>query len=103
MTYLRQWDEWRHIDVSTSSRRHAPARYTTTTATLDPLWRIALHKLEYISYIIYRVGKYKLIQGSPGIFNDWTPVPNWADDSGETKSSGPQQFPPYQLFDLEGK
>lgn len=48
-----------------------------------------------------RVGKYKLIQGSPGIFNDWTPVPNWADDSGETKSSGPQQFPPYQLFDLE--
>ena len=57
------------------------------------------------AFILYRDGKYKLIQGSPGLFNDWAPVPNIDenDTNEQPDFSGPQQFPPYQLFDLDGK
>lgn len=43
-----------------------------------------------------RVGKYKLIQGSPGAFNGWTPLPPLKE-----KSMDEIPFPDYQLFDIE--
>lgn len=43
-----------------------------------------------------RMGKYKLIQGSPGIFNGWTPLPPLID-----KHNNSLSFPPYQLFDID--
>ena len=35
------------------------------------------------------------------MFNDWTPVPTLNEHAGIEKS-GPQDFPPYQLFDIDG-
>lgn len=50
-----------------------------------------------------RVGKYKLIQGKPGNFNGWTPVPNAESDLEVSPDhTGPQKFPPYQLFNIDG-
>ncbi|XP_052248928.1 arylsulfatase B-like isoform X2 [Dreissena polymorpha] len=42
-----------------------------------------------------RVGQYKLIEGSPGAFNGWTPLPPML----ETVVN--EMFPPYQLFDID--
>ena len=47
------------------------------------------------------MNNFKLIQGSPGRFNDWTPVPTLNEHAG-IEESGPQDFPPYQLFDIDG-
>ncbi|KAL4218594.1 hypothetical protein ACF0H5_021184 [Mactra antiquata] len=44
-----------------------------------------------------RVGKYKLIQGSPGSHNGWTPLPPLMDDD----SAKNKTFSGYQLFDIE--
>ncbi|WAR29521.1 ARSI-like protein, partial [Mya arenaria] len=43
-----------------------------------------------------RVGQYKLIEGSPGQFNGWTPLPPLTASDMATAS-----FPQYQLFDIE--
>ena len=76
-----------------------------------PTLYVLYHKLSILSLIDevqclfdYRVGKYKLIQGSPGGQNGWTPVPTVRRDiEVQERSSGPQHFPPYQLFDIDGK
>ena len=49
------------------------------------------------------MGKYKMIQGYPGDFSDWYPVPNSPDSTITCSKSNLTDFPPYQLFDIEGK
>lgn len=48
-------------------------------------------------YFFYRVGRFKLIEGSPGNFNGWTPLPPLAEKIAFNNIS----LPKLQLFDIE--
>ena len=54
-----------------------------------------------ILYLTHRDGDWKLIQGSPGTYNGWYPVPGVDKDAGDEDHSqpGPEDF---QLFNIKG-
>ena len=85
------------------SRSHLGAlvNFTGSIFALDS----AVVKVSYVDpFLCFRMGKYKLIQGSPGSYNDWAPVQTFIlkEHAKMKQKSGPQDFPPYQLFDIEG-